>query len=124
MVAFEDMPASGAERNALLLRTPPTLSSGWYKGVLIQDREDRRKAREKRLAPRRLPLTSLLREETLAAIEWARRVGFTDEEIPFAAPAAVLLRRVHGAGVVRASMVREHCEQKYPHVFSTRERAA
>jgi hypothetical protein len=126
VVAFEEMSRSGSERNAALFSTPPTMASGSFKSLLIQDREDRRRAREHRNAPRRLPLTFLLREETLKAIEWARDRKFTEEQIPYAAPAAVLLRRLHGEGKVTKRIVLEHCQGKYPHVFGelSRERAA
>jgi hypothetical protein len=126
IIAFEEMPRHGAERNALMFSTPPTMASGSFKSLLIQDRRDRQKAREHRNAPRRLPLTALLRDETLKAMDRARELGFTEEQVPYAAPVALLLERFHGRGNVTLRMVREHCERKYPHKFGelTRERAA
>ncbi len=90
---------------------------GWLIGVEVQEREDRRKAREHRRAPRQLPLSSFLREETLKAMERARELGFTEKQVVYAAPAALLLERFHGKGNVTKRMVREHCERKYPHIF-------
>jgi hypothetical protein len=103
-----------------------TMSPGSLIGDLIQDRRDRERARKSRRAPRRLPLTFLLREETLKAMERARELGFTEEQILYAAPAAVLLRKLHGPENVTKRLVREHCERKYPHVFDclSREQAA
>lgn len=107
----------GSERNAVALDAPVTMASGSFKSLLIQDRRDRQKAREHRTAPRRLPLTYLLREEMLKAMDRARELGFTEEQVPYAAPAALLLERFHGKGKVTLRMVREHCERKYPHKF-------
>lgn len=116
VIAFEEMPRWLSERNALMLDTEPTMASGSYIGDLIQDRKDRAKARNRR-APRQLPLTTLLRQETLDAMAWAHDRGFTEAEVPYAAPMAILLRRVLGHGNVKASAVREQCQKKYPHVF-------
>jgi hypothetical protein len=93
---------------------------------LVQDRRERQKAREHRNSPRRVQLTALLREETLKAMDRARELGFTEEQVPYAAPAALLLERFHGKGKVTLRMVREHCERKYPHKFGdlSREQAA
>ncbi len=125
VVPFEQTPPSGSDRNALVFETPRTMASGSYIGALIRDRQDRARAKHRR-APRQLQLTILLRQDTLDAMAWARDRGFTEAEVPYAAPMAVLLRRVLGKGNVKAAMVREQCEKRYPHIFGkpARERVA
>ena len=113
VVAFEEMPRHGAERNRCFLETPVTMASGSFKSLLIQDREDRRKAQ--RLGIERLEGEA--KAQSLDARSWAERVGFTPEQQPFAAVAAVILRDQFGAGNVTRQMVVDRCRAQYPHVF-------
>jgi len=62
----------------------------------------------------------------LGAAEWARRVGFTPEQEPFAVMAALMLRSACGAGNVTRQMVLDRCRAQHPELFGelTREQAA
>jgi hypothetical protein len=48
-----------------------------------------------------------LDRRTAEAREWARRAGFSEEQVPRAAQVALFLRGQHGEGNVTAGMVRE-----------------
>ena len=122
VVAFEEMPRLGADRNQRILEAPVTMASGSFKGALIQDREDRRKARRAGIDALEKQSKGGMRD----AREWAALVGFTPQQQSFAATAAVMLRSSLGAGNVTKRMVFERCGVQYPDLFSelTLERAA
>ena len=104
VVAFEDARGKQPwELAEIAQATPPTRASGSYKGLLIQDREDRRAAAERGGYPEH-PRT---KPTFWQARDWAFKAGFRGVELYAAAAAAALLREEHGAGKVTTAMVRE-----------------
>jgi hypothetical protein len=86
---------------------------GWFAGLEIREREDRRRAAEcsQREAGKRT------NEVLWDALYWARRVGFTPDQEYYAANAAVTLRGLRGVGNVTRQDVFERCRAQYPDLF-------
>ena len=93
---------------------PAPVASGRFAGLEMQDRKDRQNA------PRRVSPNARLRRSNdsfRAAVEWARRSGFSPEQEQFAAVAAQMLREAYGEGRVTRAMVLARCQAAYPDVF-------
>ncbi len=115
VVAFEDRARHTFERVEQMRATPVTMASGSLKGMLIQEREDFRKARERsnRAANDRS------RASMAQAIKWAASVGFPSEQQSLAASAALTLRGALGPGRVTRRLVLDRCRAQYPELFES-----
>jgi len=97
---------------------PPLPASGYIVNLEIQERRDReRAARPTQLEARS---RSLFDEARV----WAQRVGFSIEEEPLAAMAAVMLRGLRGVGCVTRGDVLARVRHSYADLFPVAERAA
>jgi hypothetical protein len=52
VVPFEEMPRTRSEQAEVRLATPPMKASGWFQGLLMQERRDRQRARRAPQVPR------------------------------------------------------------------------
>lgn len=103
------------ERVSVMQATPVTMASGWWMGMLMQDREDKRKAAL--AADNDDDAVRRSKDAFTAAVEWAASVGFAPEQRPLAASAALTLRSSVGERRVTKQMVLDRCRALYPDIF-------
>ena len=116
MVPFDAKRKPLSERVGVMQATPVTMASGWWKGMLMQDREDERKV----AAAATNDAVRRSKDAFTAAVEWAVSVGFTPDQQQLAASAALTLRSSVGAGNVTKQMVLDRCRAQWPDIFGER----